>query len=286
MTILFKGHSGCKIEAIPKNGTIIVRKTSSSQEYNSRLEAQCKKQSAYVSDVLRVAQVRGEGYIGTAYYFDMDYINGKSLSEYMESIKLCEIQNLAKVLLSSVSEGEYDKNAKEVFLKKINSVVDTIINRQGGCDCELADAVSRASEILRTYQWDCIVPSPCHGDFTLENMIVADDGSLWLIDFLDSFYDSWMIDVAKILQDVELLWSYRYSSVDNNLFIRLTILRCAIIEKISAMPDGEEMLDATYHILLLNILRIVPYAHDDVTIEYLINAINRLCNKLERGILI
>lgn len=117
---------------------------------------------------------------------------------------------------------------------------------------EIKDAV----EILEKYPWDCVLHSECHGDLTLENMIIVKD-NIYLIDFLDSFYDSWQIDYAKILQDIELYWHYRdEKEINVNLALRLLILKEDLISKILLMDDGEKILDVIYHILLLNILRI------------------------------
>lgn len=97
---------------------------------------------------------------------------------------------------------------QEIFTKKIQNL-KTIK--------EKSLLYSKCFELLETNEWRYMVLSECHGDMTLENMIIQ-DGEIYLIDFLDSFYNSWLIDVAKILQDADVLWSYRtYEKLNANL---------------------------------------------------------------------
>ena len=90
-----------------------------------------------------------------------------------------------------------------------------------------------------------------------------------------------MVDVAKLLQDLELGWSYRYDNKSPNLQLRLLVAKEALIETLSAMPNGQDIIIKVYYILLLNVMRIVPYAHDDVTKEFLEKSIEKLNNILD-----
>lgn len=132
---------------------------------------------------------------------------------------------------------------------------------------------------MTDYKWDYIQHSQCHGDLTLENIIVSNN-DLYLIDFLDSFYDSWQIDIAKILQDIEIFWHYRKDKMDNNLFIRLLVLKRILLKKLIKIKDGEKIIESIYHILLLNLLRILPYTKDESTYDFLQGCFVFLDNKI------
>jgi len=110
--------------------------------------------------------------------------------------------------------------------------------------------------------------------------LITSDKKIYLIDFLDSFFDSWMIDVAKLLQDIELCWSYRYEKMSTNLSLRLTVAKEALLESILELENGETKIKYIYHILLLNVLRIVPYTKDSITKEFLQNALKYLIDIL------
>jgi len=71
----------------------------------------------------------------------------------------------------------------------------------------------------------------------LENVLITPDKNIYLIDFLDSFFDSRMIDAAKILQDLETLRSYRHQKIDTTLSLRLSIAKQALIENIIELPN-------------------------------------------------
>ena len=138
---------------------------------------------------------------------------------------------------------------------------------------------------MRSFDFSFVPRSSCHGDLTLENIIVTTNNELYLIDFLDSFYDSWMIDIAKLLQDLELKWSYRFSEDDSNREIRLLIAKEALLNRIRVMDNGQEIIRNVYSILLLNILRILPYSKDDITIIFIEESLNHTLDILNRTVL-
>jgi thiamine kinase-like enzyme len=139
--------------------------------------------------------------------------------------------------------------------------------------------VKRALSHLKRVDWSRCEESSCHGDLTLENIIIR-DGELYLIDFLDSFYNSWMIDVAKILQDIECFWSYRHEPRSLNLHVRAVALKYLLTTYIRSRHGGEEYLVMVYNLLLLNLLRILPYTKDEETLKYLYGEIDRLTIKI------
>src|SRR5204863_8802633 len=55
-----------------------------------------------------------------------------------------------------------------------------------------------------------VSPTLCHGDLTLENMMVDRDGQIWAIDLLDAPYEHYWFDFAKLNQDLEGGWYLRH----------------------------------------------------------------------------
>ena len=52
-----------------------------------------------------------------------------------------------------------------------------------------------------------------------------------MIDFLDSFFDSWFMDAGTLLQDVQVMWSYRFQrSVNMNTVLRLIVFRDILLD--------------------------------------------------------
>lgn len=287
MEIKLTGHSGCSVSVIENNNRYFVRKKSKNHEYNNRLKQQYEKQKNLELGKIKSTPTFGEGYDDNGlYYFDMEYLNGMTLAKAISIISLEHIYNLSVRLLGNPITNIYDKHACDYFYKKTESVIDNILKMNYFNDKnnykELL-LINNSKKKLLQYDWRYIVRSPCHGDFTLENIILTNGNQLYAIDFLDSFYDSWEIDVAKILQDVELGWSYRNITMDENLSIRLLILKNNILEIINKMENGKEITDTIYHILLLNVIRIIPYTEDEKTMKFLTSKIDYLLKYKVKG---
>ena len=133
---------------------------------------------------------------------------------------------------------------------------------------------------LEKYDWNKIPKTPCHGDLTLENILITKEKKVYLIDFLDSFCNSWMIDIAKLFQDLEYKWSYRNKTISVNTELRLLVAKEALIEEILKRKNGEESLKTIYYILLLNIIRIIPYTKQIETLNFLYFVIEDLIKKV------
>lgn len=274
------GYSGCELKIIDNNGIKVVQKNSSTIEYNERLIKQKEKQNSLLLGDLNNCKVYDDGFDDGIYHFTMEYINGQTLSDWIERAELLSINNIVDKLTSYYLDINEDNfSAERVFSKKvITTKNDALKNHIIKVHYY---AFEKAFDLLQSYSWLHVIESPCHGDMTLENILV-DNGNFYLIDFLDSFYDTWMIDAAKLLQDTECYWSYRKKYVSVNLKVRLLIFRDLLKRKIYVMEEGEVILDTIYHILLLNLLRILPYVKDEFDCAFLSNEISIILSKIER----
>jgi Ser/Thr protein kinase RdoA (MazF antagonist) len=98
-------------------------------------------------------------------------------------------------------------------------------------------------------------PTLCHGDLTLENIIVADDGSLCVVDLLDAPYEHYWQDAAKLQQDLAGGW-YRRNQPP--------IAPCVLEFLGRRFQEQARQLDPAYprvHFLLVALVfvRILPY---------------------------
>ncbi|MCH5264461.1 MAG: hypothetical protein J1F02_01075 [Lachnospiraceae bacterium] len=272
--IPLSGHSGCYIYLHKGEDKYFVIKKAKDQEYNIRLKKQCEKQKNEKIGSFLPAEVYRDYYDErNLYTFEMEYVSGITLAEYMRNIHLSQIRDIADLFLNLIPETiEYDKSAPGIFINKVENLCEDIKEKE--------PVIQESIDLLLAFSWEHIVPSPCHGDLTLENMIVSQE-HIFLIDYLDSFYDSWMIDFAKILQDVELHWSYRFEEkMGNNLKIRLVSLKEIILQHITKRKEGKYLIRSIYHILLLNLLRIVPYVKDDTTMDFVKENMKYLIEKI------
>lgn len=105
-----------------------------------------------------------------------------------------------------------------------------------------------------------------HGDLTMDNCLHGVDGDFYLIDPLTTEYDSWVFDLAKLMQDLDCGWFIRHR--DLPLHGKLWSMRMAVT---TAHPVAG---DPT--LLILMLLRVLPYARNDSDRTFLIREIRRL----------
>lgn len=268
-------HSWCEISLYKNEGWFFVRKIAWKESYNERLKLQSNKQKSFISDTFFKPEIYWEWYIWNVYYFDMQYINCQTLSSYMQSITVKEISKFIEKAVESldIRWEEYIPDTNNIFQKKIVILKDRIN--------DITWIENQALMLLENFDFSIIPHSHCHWDLTLENILITPDKKIYLIDFLDSFFDSWMIDVAKLLQDLEIWWSYRHQKINSTLSLRLTIGKQALLDEISELENWKNKIVYIYHILLLNILRIIPYTKDEFTRNFLQNALKKVINILD-----
>ena len=265
------GHSGCKILLNEEDdGVNYVRKISKDKDYNSRLKKQCEKQvSFFNTGSIKTPKVFRSGFDNAGlFYFDMEYVQGITLAEYIRNMEIGKVRALVNTMVENIGLdvdrlGTYDPNP--VFMQKFNEVEKKITEKHAVFD--------KALELLRTHDWSAFLPSFCHGDMTLENIIIKND-ELYLIDFLDSFYDSYLLDFGTLLQDIQVMWSYRKDTkADMNLVLRLIVFRDLLIDTIREKDGG--LVKEVYYAMLQKLIRIVPYTKDEQTYQFLVDRVSR-----------
>ena len=267
------GHSGCKIYLMENSANeFIVRKFSKNTAYNERLKLQYEKQKNFSDPVINAPKIFSCGVDSEGlFYFDMEYIRGITLSEYIKTVNVNEIKNIVDMLTTQLQNFHYEnqENNSKIFLDKISSL-DKKVN---------SPVMLKGLNFLSHYDWKNFPRTFCHGDLTLENIIVS-RGSFYFIDFLDSFYDCFILDFATLLQDSYCMWHYRFENdLDVNVKIRLIIFRDLLIKKISAYGISPR---DVYCALLLKLLRIYPYTEDTFTLEFLNTKVENIIKLIEK----
>ena len=273
------GHSGCRILLCEdEQGEVFVRKISSTPDYNSRLQVQARKQAAYDGQVIRAPRVLREGMLDEGlFFFDMEYVRGITLAEYMKHIEIDKIRGLVEQVMAYIrSESAQQTPASPQVFR------DKLVSLQGKLAKKDNPVVRKAMHMLAQHDWSAVPQSACHGDLTLENIIVKGD-RLYFIDFLDSFYDSWVLDLSTLLQDAQSLWSYRFMQpIDINTVIRLMIFRDILMDEVHSSWQGRADREV-YFALLLKLMRIFPYTRDKATYDFLSEKAQAVMRRLERS---
>lgn len=117
--------------------------------------------------------------------------------------------------------------------------------------------------------------SYCHGDLTLGNLIIKEK-NVYLIDFLKTYNESIVQDLAKIIQEIYLGWSSRH--FNSNLKTRANIFYEKIWPSEYWKNLDNYLKTLTYFESFITICRIMPFVkkNDDVTINWLEESIKRL----------
>ena len=244
--IQLKGHSGCSVILLDQK---VVRKTSPNESYNHRLQSQLLKQSGFTHQIVRAPEVIESGFTEDGrFFFDMRYIKGRSLASIFKSERLSTCIKMVDCL-DEVHTVDGETDIRPSITAKLN----------------LLNVPTETKELILGVDWRVKVGF-CHGDMTFENVIVSEDG-IYLIDFLDSFVDSPVIDRAKMLQDAFCYWSFDDGSY---------------VPKRKLMSICERYGDSIhYRMLLIHLLRIVPYA-DASSAARLTWMINKTKDKINR----
>ena len=249
--MIHNGLSGCKLEII-KGG--VLRKYSSSINYNQRLIKQVDKQILFSKFILKnidTPKVLAKS-SNQLFSFDMEYIPGLSSYEYFSSVNICGVEFVIQTLFDYFDH--FANNMRELNISnKVIEKIDSLQNKTKYSDY---------LKYLKTYidNNQVIVPKTfCHGDLTFNN-IIFHKNRLFFIDFLDSYVDSFFCDIVKLKQDLYYLWSIK---VQDEETVRIVQIYSYIWKKLNQRYNkyigtkGFEILD------VMNTLRIEPYLTND-----------------------
>lgn len=272
------GFSGCKIFLMENNIGYFVRKISKSLDYNSRMIKQMQKQKFFYENLqtnnIKTPNVLRNGYINELFYFDMEYVPGISLTRKIETSNLEELKKISVNIIQILEIFSKNTYAENIPLhEKLREKLHDIQKKED--DKQSKIAVKKTIDLIKDNVF--LTSTFCHGDLTLENIIFNEqNGSLYLIDFLDSFVEHYWQDVAKLFQDLIGNW-YLFRNKDLN---RASMeIKTAIITEIILKDFLINNKYIKYHPLLLatTFCRILPYASLDEK-SWVVGAIERSIN--------
>ena len=115
----------------------------------------------------------------------------------------------------------------------------------------------------------------CHGDLTFSNILFS-KSNFYLIDFLDSFIETPLMDIVKLRQDSAYGWSkLMFAGTFDQT--RLQIVSKRIDDGLQNRFSKYDWYKKYYQCFqLMNFLRILQYAKEEKVIVYLLEVINQL----------
>lgn len=253
-------HSGAFLEVFEDEGVFYVRKSTDTdiersykaiqkqQEFRQILTPAFRIKSVPVIDVSK-----GDSML----VFTMPYVDGiggeqlaiKVTSALAKNIKL----SLDSYLVQSLSKASDCVYPIELVKCKLNRIEQQMLGKS-----QWFPNFQEHVACFRKYcSTDLIIPiGTCHGDLTLSNIKITEDGDLYLFDFLECEINSPLQDAVKLLQDFKYGWSYRKEKES----VRL---KAAIFGRF-VCPDVISEFERIYAyqmmvIEILTIFRIAPY---------------------------
>ena len=282
MEIEVKGHSGCLIEVIREGGQLYVDKSTGDPKYLDRLVRQAEKQlDASIPEYqhIRIPKIHKIDRTDEMVNVRMDYVYSRNFVEFFEQAGFEQvgylIDALKMYLEREIEQSPLTTVSRNVVLEKFEDVRNkTLGNRHLAGDGDIVEIIEK-SQVIFDGLSDMTMPvGKCHGDLTFSN-ILFNGNNYYLIDFLDSFIESPLLDIVKIRQDTAWLWS-QLMYVNPCDTIRLRIAFGKIDEELDSYFTSRYEWYGRYYkpLQLMNFLRILQYAHEPAVIDYLKRTIN------------
>lgn len=279
-----EGRSGCELQVFKVNGRILVRKVSSAINYNQRLTAQANKQISFKTHnpfrTFDTPFVLGQSMVNNYQCFDMMYIQGDKFSDFLWSIDVGFIDHISKEFLAYL---EYYVGQSKMTSPPIHRIKTKLQKLQCGLEKQKIYPPTFVKGLL-LYLYENIPPYPlpkghCHGDLTFSNMIFSRTGKIYLIDFLDSFIESPLVDLVKLRQDTRWLWSLLIDqSLEPHKRCKVKQIFRSMDQKFTLYLDRQSLgFKCWYQYLeIFNLARIMPYVVRREEVQFLRHHLQKL----------
>jgi len=240
----FKGFSGNQVYLMEGSRGLFVRKIGNISRNVERLTA-LNNLDFPVPEI----------YNHTNNTLDMEYIHGLDIKTYL---KLNHPEKLTQFLIDTMRNVNHSggllKDYTDVYFNKLDEIDFAYLPFTS------RELIDRLDPIWgQNYSYI--------GDFTLENIVYSEESGFILIDCATVEYDSWVFDIAKLRQDLELKWFLRDD--DAMLDVKINYINQRLkLEFPSAYNDD---------MLILQLLRV--YRHAAVGSpehNFILEGINRL----------
>lgn len=290
MEIEIKGHSGCLIEIRREDRNLYVYKSCSDKKYLQRLTRQALKQQEAAKKLrlhIKVPQILNIEESENSVVIKMPYVYSNNYIDFFEYAGAEDIDFFINELIgfieSEIKESSFQNYYKAAeFNHKFNDVANKIsLNPHlASYYPTIGSILKKADRINETIQIYTIPIGKCHGDLTFSNILFAGN-NFFLIDFLDSFVESPLMDIVKVRQDSHHLWSTLMYNKDFDK-VRIGMISLKIDLAIDTHFNQYQWYrDFYYPFQLLNFLRILQYAHEPRVIEFLILQIQQIFAEYE-----
>jgi aminoglycoside phosphotransferase len=273
---LLQGYSGAQLALHnDSSGRWFVRKTAVDEASSARLRGQAEKQrrlAAALGGVIRLPEVLMEGEDGGRYFFEMEFVNATDGVTFLARAPFPDVKAFADSIcryLRAAASAPALLPGCGLSLFEANYVkVCDVAESTGAIDpALLSDLFLVLNRTVR--KMPSPAPTLCHGDFTLENLLVDGSGAIWLVDALDAPVETFWQDVAKLHQDLEGEWyRRRHAPISKAVLDYISARVRAAVAEISPPYQG-----CHYTLLAMNFVRILPYTRSEAERDFVLGRI-------------
>lgn len=285
-TIKIQGKSGCPISIKQDERGYSLVKVSKNKEYSPRLKKQAEKQHNFYLNASKKSpfytpQIIAIHESNELTSIEMEFINAESYSTFLSkqtkrSLDVF-IENLFIYIKNNTEQSTFlgPSYYSGLITQKIEEL-ELIFKK---LNYEDHKPLSEIIYYLKNSIPKSMIPiGPCHGDFTLSNMLFSNNEKIYLIDFLDSFIESPFIDYVKLRQDTKYYWSSYLENQEEGTNVRLIQALNYIDKEICKQMkrDFKEITEWEEYLTVMNFARIIPYAESINDINFLTKQINTI----------
>jgi tRNA A-37 threonylcarbamoyl transferase component Bud32 len=300
--INLKGFSGSKIQVIRSGQKTFVRKTAKDRSHNNRMQKEIEKmrrlsEISECSNDFKIPNIQSvrENDDGLMVY-ELDFIPGESLDHCLYKLNSEKIKFFAKKIgkiIETISEksSTSETNQHDFILQKFNELISEL-NKKKDYTNLVTELFNEYKEKIKNLKIDKISPHNkptfCHGDLSLDNIIITRQNQMYLIDPLHNDFENFMWDYAKVFQSSMTHWNlikynnFQISSTKKKVQIKpnehITMFHQHFLENLS-MDNSPELI--IY--LAATLSRVAKYAKSDKQLAALLILINELLTNYSNG---
>lgn len=269
------GNSGARVTLRTGARGSYVRKTAGSAPANERLLAQAMKQNQLGRSGVTLPRVLISGHDedGRA-FFDMEYVAGRTVADAVANDAPFDREILGAALqrLLWLFGSCRDQAIPALpFYNKIDEITARALKHEESA--HLAPRILDCAKRLNACDWNGIPQSPCHGDLTLENIMLANARGIVFIDCDEAWVSSFWLDMGKLFQDIAGHWCIRHLYDDG-----AALRRAGAAQKLErlgrdfrALAEGADPALPTRlpQLAALGLFRALPYARTQAVAEFI-----------------
>lgn len=289
MEIEVRGHSGCSIDIVRKDRLLIIEKYTRDPMYVERLYKQALKQkhaSGTKFQFIRIPEIFNIHKTDTEMVMQMEYIYSKNFIDYFESAGFEQVRYFVEAIgiyiTSEIERSPMQELPIRIITEKFADVKKrTFVNDFTGGRDDVRDILGRSEKVFMALPQSITIPvGVCHGDLTFSN-ILFNGNNYFLIDFLDSFIESPLCDMVKIRQDTAHRWSPLMFEGEYDK-TRFNIIASKIDSELNQLFSHYDWYVKYYDAFqLMNLLRVIQYAHEQKVVDYLVKEITAILDRIE-----